>query len=183
MSSLNLHPVLLEVLLRYWQQEGSSGSFKLGPHVVPFSVDDVAAITGIRNEGISVQIENKKPTCAWAKRHFNQADKVDQRTIKAAMEDILSMSPTRERIEDASRLYIVFLFATVLFPQTNGLCSGMLCDMVENLIDIGRFNWAQAIHSFLVYYMGLTSVYARTRASGGQARGGNLCGATWILQV
>ena len=95
MSTLNLHLILLEVLLKYWQHEGSSGSFKLGPHVVPFSVDDVAAIIWIRNEGISVRIENKKPTCGWAKRHFNQVDKVDQRSIVAAKEDILSMSPTR----------------------------------------------------------------------------------------
>lgn len=53
-------------------------------------------------------------------------------------------------VKDGARLYI---FTIKLFPQTNGLSLGMLCDMLKDLSSLGRRNWARAIHSFLLDYV------------------------------
>lgn len=45
----------------------------------------------------------------------------------------------------ACRLCKVYTFTTVLFLQTNNLCSGMLYDMVKDLNDISKYNKAQEI--------------------------------------
>lgn len=60
----------------------------------------------------------------------------------------------------------MYRFAMVLFPQAKGLCLGMLCDMVEDVDGIAKYNLAQTIHSFLVYNMGLAVVCAQTREAG-----------------
>lgn len=47
-----------------------------------------------------------------------------------------------DEVEDAAGLYIVYLFATTVSSQINGLCLGMLSDTVEDLTTSGRYNWA-----------------------------------------
>lgn len=39
----------------------------------------------------------------------------------------------------------------------------MLCDMVKDHMALPKYNLEEAIHYFLVYYMGLAVVYARTK--------------------
>lgn len=45
-------------------------------------------------------------------------------------------------VEDAVGLYNVYLFATTVSTQINGICLGMLSDTVEDLTTSGRYNWA-----------------------------------------
>lgn len=47
-----------------------------------------------------------------------------------------------DEVEDAVGLYNVYLFATTVSTQINGICLGMLSDTVEDLTTSGRYNWA-----------------------------------------
>lgn len=88
-----------------------------------------------------------------------------------------------EEVEDIAMLYIVYLLGTVVFPQTNGRCSDMLCDMLKDLAINGRYNLVHFIHSILVSYMRLVVVFVRIRAVGVQAHMEITYAATWIWQL
>lgn len=70
-----------------------------------------------------------------------------------------------------------------MFSQTKGLCSSMLCGIIEDLSSLEKFNWALSVRSFLVGYVRKITYLANVMVGGEKATTGNLCDASLILQV
>ena len=86
-------------------------------------------------------------------------------------------------INDACRLFILYILGRVCFPLTNDLWPGNICDLLEDLDRVKHWNWAAMLHRFLLLYINQTAPLAIDRGKGNLIGGGNLCGPAWILQV
>ena len=58
--------------------------------------------------------------------------------------------PGRHDIEDFARIFILFLFNTVLFPNAHMYVPAYLVHYVDNLETIDEYAWGEAVHNFLV---------------------------------
>ncbi|KAK8963259.1 hypothetical protein KSP40_PGU014031 [Platanthera guangdongensis] len=143
---LYMNVEILEILLSSWDEDQCG--FVIGGNIIPFTADDIALITGLPNRGDKVLRKNVGFNGDTNYGRRGRSLKGLEKSLDNAVQ-IFKSSPNSENDRCFVQLMILYLWGSVLFP-TSRIVPAYLFYYVQNLEAIGNYNWADAIHSFLV---------------------------------
>lgn len=152
---IDMNVEMLDSLLRFWDEDHCG--FVIGGSTVPFTVDDIALITGLPNRGLKVQ--QKKMSSFKFDPEFNRIHTSTTR-IEKSLDFVLQnsrASPNSETNKRFVQKMILYLWGCVLFPSSCRIVPKYLSFYVHNLEAIGNFNWAEYLHFTLVKEINLKS--------------------------
>ncbi|KAK8958017.1 hypothetical protein KSP39_PZI000105 [Platanthera zijinensis] len=144
---LYMNVEILEILLSSWDEDQCG--FVIGGNIIPFTADDIALITGLPNRGDKVM---RKNVGFNGDTNYGRRDRSLlglEESLDNAVQNFKS-SPNSENDRCFVQLMILYLWGSVLFPTCSRIVPAYLFYYVQNLEAIGNYNWAEAIHSFLV---------------------------------
>ncbi|WOK92194.1 hypothetical protein Cni_G00885 [Canna indica] len=146
---IRLDSSLLDYLIRQWDR--TTNAFDIKGKKIPFTVEDVSLITGLKCYGDVVNFQNKEGKNDLQIQIFD-GKPITRNLLESKLVDLRG-------IEDEAttrlfvRLVILYLFSTLFFAQKNYSVPESLVKYTENLEHLGDYNWSQAIHSFLVKHI------------------------------
>lgn len=137
---------LLVNIFQNW--DSASQSFKFSSVAVAFTRRDVSFLLGIPDKGASVPI---KSTIASGDLFLSQFSKKEP--TRSRLEYLLKSFSSRVELDEDvlvfCKLYILYIFACVLFSTSTYKVPIGLVDIVDDIHNIGTFNWVEAIHQFM----------------------------------
>ncbi|KAK1291739.1 hypothetical protein QJS10_CPB17g00365 [Acorus calamus] len=148
MPNLLCERIILEESCAVWEK-GRKG-FKLGNSIIPFKVSDCALILGLSSYGDIVDFEKHGECTEFQKRFFDKSlptTNVIVRHLQRLMYEELGP------LEDFTKMMVVLLFSTVLFPQTNFSLPIQLLSYVDEIERLQDYAWADAVHRFLIKHI------------------------------
>ncbi|PKA51080.1 hypothetical protein AXF42_Ash010520 [Apostasia shenzhenica] len=146
---LGMNVQVVDALLDFWDEKHCG--FSISGAFIPFSVDDFALITGLPNRGLNVFMEKMSSSKSAVQKFGLTGNYLDIFGVERKLDLILynknDLNPEEDKL--FVQLMILYLWVCVMFPPARHVPSYMLSH-VENLDAIGSFNWAEALHTFLV---------------------------------
>jgi len=140
---LDICTPLIQQLVRRW--DSCEESFRLWQHLVPFGVVDVCISLGLSVLGEEVQFDGY--ACGCVASLFSG----ECITIKDIVKVISYTIGTEEDdVDSVCRLYILLCFVVFYFPRNSKSVCNMPFRVLENLDSLVNYNWARAVHKFLV---------------------------------
>lgn len=140
---------LLDYLIRQW--DTTTNAFDIKGKKIPFTVEDVSLITGLKCYGDVVNFQNKEGKSDFQVQMFD-GKPITRNLLETMLVDLQGIDDeTTTRL--FVRLVILYLFSTLFFAQKNYSVPEGLVKYTENLEHLGDYNWSQAIHSFLVKHI------------------------------
>ncbi|KAL2326149.1 hypothetical protein Fmac_025207 [Flemingia macrophylla] len=163
-------PLIRELLSRWVEH---AGGFRIRARIIPFTPLHVCITLGLRVIGREVTMEES--TKSHVESLFGGAD--------ITMHNIVSLMKkygNARQSEDFCRLYILFLFAIILYPRPSTVLTRVPFHLLNDLQLLNEFNWGFSIYDFLVDKI--------TRASKMYVEGKNMSqlhvsGCALVLQV
>lgn len=152
---------LIERMIDLWSPEEEV--FIINGRRMQLTVDHVALITGMPNRGKKVVV--------------SKLAKLDPKKANDWRDDLEGLKIVGSA-EDFCKLYLKFLISNVFVISSNFSISTEYLEFSENLVEFSGFNWAEAIHYFLIYK--LSDYICRRRRSDNV---GVACGFMTILMV
>ena len=139
---------LLDALLSFWDEEGNG--FQFGKTLVKFLGTDFALVLGLNANGDEVVLHNEEKIESDIVNRFFDGDHKNA-TRDAVKSKLISLvGKTRlEDVADFAKLWVVFLFATILFPTVHYGIPKALFSYIDNIDSLGRYNWGYAVYSFI----------------------------------
>nr|XP_007158034.1 hypothetical protein PHAVU_002G118600g [Phaseolus vulgaris]ESW30028.1 hypothetical protein PHAVU_002G118600g [Phaseolus vulgaris] len=156
-GKLKLSRCLLRELCSRWVER--SHGFVVSSRVVPFSLLDVCLGIGLRVVGDKFDLEKIENNCK--SRSFFKSSHV---TVKMIYDEIVKRR-NECSIDDFCRLYILLGMSEFLFPSRMGLVPGGLFRVVDDLGELGRFNWGGLVYDFLVQSLCSASMCMRRKTN------------------
>ncbi|KAJ8428408.1 hypothetical protein Cgig2_024554 [Carnegiea gigantea] len=155
---------LVRTLVESWVPE--SKAFRIGWREVPFSVYDVALLTGLPATGRHVTFDQREAPCevedvvkAAMDDHMSR-ERARRQTGRANMRmywnyvsviiELCKQNNTPDRLGLFTKLYALLVISALLFPRTPGGVTWELIKMTKNGCGMTKYNWSQAVWSFLV---------------------------------
>ncbi len=173
---------VLDTLLSLWDnvEEG----FWFGRVIVPFVGTDFALILGLSATGDEVQLHRKgRVTCDLINRFFDgDHQKASRDAIKSRLQFLVGKS-SRQDVEDFTKLWVLYLFGTILFPTVRYYVPKTLCSYVDDLDRLGSYSWGLAVFSFLRQQIPSLADSVKTRNVTGKGVGRYMDGCTVALVV
>lgn len=152
---------ILHQILLMWDGKGSF-IFKTGSgasttaHSLKFTADEVALVMGLSTEGKPVQYKRECVTVYGLRtRHFGRGTgEITRRELEdaivKAVDDTSLCSEINNKVADVVRLLVLYLFTTILFPQSTGNVPIHMFDVAENLKKLKFLNWSESVHQMLM---------------------------------
>jgi len=120
-----------------------SHGFVVSSRVVPFTLLDVCLRIGLRVVRDKFDLPKTENNCK--SMSFFKSSHV---SIKMIYNEIVKRC-NECSIHDFCRLYILLEMSEFLFPSRMGLVLGGLFRVVDDLGELGRFNWGGLVYDFL----------------------------------
>ena len=175
---------LLDVLLDCWDERLMV--FNIKGRRLSFTEQDVALITGLRASGEIVNWKSPDgkllaPEGSFYRKFFSTR-RPDRQSIEELLDKCLRGVADLSD-DDMVRIIVLHMFSTTLFTQSSRTVPTKLCDYLDDLSQLSKYNWPGAIHKMLVSKMSHSSRCLHSRSSGETSSGGTLAGAAYVLQV
>lgn len=141
---------ILQEILLLW--DTNSSCFNYRGKKLKFTAQEVSLVMSLPNSGIYVshkKIATKKSVLR--NRHFPNKTTIKREALESAILDALD--DTGCPPEEVVGLIIMYLFTTVLFPQTAGNVPMNLFYYVDNVLDLRLYNWGQAVFDLLMLHI------------------------------
>ncbi|XP_020688192.2 uncharacterized protein LOC110103724 isoform X1 [Dendrobium catenatum] len=176
---LDMNMEIVDALLGFWDEEHCG--FFIGGVIIPFTVDDIALITGLPNRGQKVVRQTLASNCCSEFRRIY----LTIRNIERSLDNILRNrnDPNPETDKQFVQQMILYLWGSVLFPSSCRIVPRYMAYYVKNLDYIGSFNWAEALHSFLVKEINAKSKSVKERNEGKDVVAGYMNGLCFVINV
>jgi len=171
-GNLKLSRCLLRELCTRWVER--SHGFLVSSRVVPFSLLDVCLGIGLRVVGDKFDLEKTKKNCK--SRSFFKSSHV---SVKMIYDEIVKHC-SECSMDDFCRLYILLGMSKILFPSRMGFVPGGLFRVVDDLRELGRFNWGGLVYDFLVQSLCSTSMCMRRKTNATYI---HVRGCVYLMQV
>ncbi|KAK1311228.1 hypothetical protein QJS10_CPA08g01048 [Acorus calamus] len=178
MPNLLCERTILEESCGVWEK-GRKG-FKLGNSIIPFKVSDCALILGLSSHGDIVDFEKHGECTEFQKRFFDKSlptTNVIVRHLQRLMYEELGP------LEDFTKMMVLLLFSTVLFPQTNFSLPIQLLSYVDEIERLQDYAWADAVHRFLIKHIPDASDRVRRKKRGESQTAGYINGCAILINV
>ncbi|KAI0516105.1 hypothetical protein KFK09_008777 [Dendrobium nobile] len=176
---LDMNMEIVDALLGFWDEEHCG--FLIGGIIIPFTVDDIALITGLPNRGQKVVRPSLASNCC---SEF-QSIYLTIRNIERSLDIILRNrnDPNPEADKQFVQQMILYLWGSVLFPSSSRTVPRYMAYYLQNLDSIGSFNWAEALHSFLVKEINVKSKVVKERNEGKEVVVGYMNGLCFSINA
>ncbi|XP_077233609.1 uncharacterized protein LOC143875915 [Tasmannia lanceolata] len=178
MEDIIMHKPLIRAIHDKWTP--GTNTFTLGSINVPFLPRDVALalglpLTGERMDVVRVlSFDRTKPqpkVPGWPYPEANVKASVIENEITALVRERNKVS-----IEKTVKYVLLHLFASVLFPKSAHRADELFWPYIDDIGNIGNYNWAMAVYDWLVDYLDRVS-------KGGRYLGGcSLVIQVWLYE-
>ena len=180
LKEMKLLPTLISSLIKVWS--GVDKGFTLGDDVlVPFTLKDVKKISGLPCGGKKL-FANRGAGRGWADKYFGST-LIQDKDILGKLKELMASGSRVECQEDIVRLYILYMFATILFANANNRLESRWCHTVEKLNKLEEYDWADAVYKHLLLSIESVSNKYRSYSNTGKKGTFHVNGAAFILQV
>ena len=152
---------LVRALMESWVPK-----FRIGRREVPFSVYDVASLTGLPAMGKHATFDQGEGPCEVkdvvkaamddhisrerARRWTGHADMRMYWNYVSVIIELCKQNNTLERLGMFTKLYALLVMSGLLFPRTVVGLTWELIGMTEDVFGMAEYNWSQAVWSFPV---------------------------------
>ncbi|WOL10010.1 hypothetical protein Cni_G18764 [Canna indica] len=149
---------LVNYLLENWEDQHCA--FRIKDKLVPITIGDVAIILGFKSYGESVTFQRSKLKSTLQQEHFD-----GQPISRSALEKKIIELQHSDDLSLFTKMVILYFFCTIFFPQKNYTIPEGVVKYAENLEGLNQYNWAKAIHSFLVKHINYAHKQLRNKSS------------------
>ncbi|KAJ8423848.1 hypothetical protein Cgig2_000974 [Carnegiea gigantea] len=162
--SFTMDEHLVRALIECWNSD--TKSFKIRRREVPFSLYNVALITGLPTHGKPVSFQRSEASgeveelLKGAINDYVSRERGKRRTLQKDMQICRNYIPvlfklcrsnnTRDKVGIFTKLYALLDVRRLLFPRCAGGVAWDLISMVEDVKSMGEYNWAETTWMFLV---------------------------------
>ncbi|KOM49861.1 hypothetical protein LR48_Vigan08g068800 [Vigna angularis] len=171
-SPIDFCTPLLKEMVRRWVSRNES--FVLKQTMVPFTVGDVCMGLGLGVGGLDVNFDDDFDAVVchqFSSKSF---------TVKDVIHRIKLLIQNNETdVDCVCRLYILVCFIVFYFPRHSKAVSNMPFRVLDNIDNLYEYNWAKAVHTFVVNSLGNASRKIRQ----GDIRDLGLSGNVAVLQL
>lgn len=166
--------VILHQILLLWDGKGSF-IFKTenGPsctsHTLKFTADEVAIVMGLSLDGKPVPYKRDCVTVyGLRRRYFGEGTgEITRRELEDAIVKAIDDENTEEENEEeVIRLLVLYLFTTILFPQSTRNVSIHMFSIAEDLKRLKFFNWGQSVYDMLMDNIPHNAAWCKLKKSG-----------------
>ncbi|XP_020589050.1 uncharacterized protein LOC110030606 [Phalaenopsis equestris] len=176
---LDMNMEIVDALLGFWD-EGHCG-FLIGGVIIPFTVDDIALITGLPNRGQNVVRQKRALSLDPEFSRIYLTKNIIRRRLDNILRNRNDHNPETDK--RFVQQMILFLWVSVLFPSGSGVVPRYMAYYVKDLDSIGSYNWAEALHSFLVKEINAKSKVVKERNEGKEVAVGCMNGLSFTITV
>ena len=114
---------------------------------------ELSCVLGLRNVGLRVHRDLKK-TPETVRRYFDGRNgNVNRQEIIKVLHQVAGKeewAPGKRDARDFARIFILWVFNTILFPTGHYSVPAHVIHQVDNLDIIDEYAWGEAVHEFLV---------------------------------
>ncbi|XP_015164594.1 uncharacterized protein [Solanum tuberosum] len=139
---------LLVELMERWDYE--KHAFVLPPGEITISLLDVALILGLRVTGSPVLLREDTPFLDL-EREYNVALWNRKITVASLEQRLDSLAETNN--EDFVRSFLLYMFGTFLFPNTNGKIDSRYVYLLRDIDKVNSFAWGAAVLADVFHWL------------------------------
>ncbi|XP_038983250.1 uncharacterized protein LOC120111032 isoform X5 [Phoenix dactylifera] len=171
---------VLDTLLSFWDDKKEG--FWFGKVLVPFVGSDFALILGLSATGNEVQLHKEGRVKSDLITRFFEGDhkKADRDAVKNKLQYLVGKSEKQD-VEDFTKLWVLYLFVTILFPSIHYYILKALCSYLDDLDCLGSYSWGLAVFAFLRQQIPSLAESVRTRNITGKGSTRYMNGCTVAL--
>lgn len=157
---------LLHEILLMWDNRGH---FVFREKELKFTADEVALAMCLGKNGAPV-VYKRDSVITYRMRHKYFPNKVNRDITRSELEKaILKAIADKEDPEEVVGLLVLYLFTTVLFPQTTGNVPIHMFRYVENLGDLKEHNWSDGVYRMLMDHIPNNAIWCQLKKGGKNA--------------
>lgn len=140
---------ILHQMLLLWSPE--DGAFKCKKKLLHFTREDVSMIMCLPSTGTTVKWKRATSVdSALRCKHFASNTSISRQELESA---ILKAIDKNCKAEEVVGLLVVYLFTTILFPQTGTTVPVHMFHYGECTTDLAGYNWGDAVYDLLMYHI------------------------------
>ena len=126
-------------------------AFNIGGKYLKFTPQHVSDILGFPNEGKELKLRTKGgKKHRYATRNFAGVTQLHIYNLMPVLSEAVK-GETPENIRDTVWMVCLHLCMTLLFANTGNSIGWFIVNWVGNLVTMANYNWARAIHEFLMH--------------------------------
>ncbi|XP_058077404.1 uncharacterized protein LOC131225830 [Magnolia sinica] len=167
---LPVQRTFLNSILDRW--DNASSCFILGGKRVFIKPQDIVVILGLSMRGEYIDLKKKLDDCdKQLKDKYFPNVLLSRNLMEENIKKLLEQS-LEESLTDFTKLFILYIFNTILFPNASQTTPKFLLHYVNNLEKMHSYAWATAVYEFLV----------RSISEGAKKKKGYVNGCVMILE-
>ena len=140
------NPLMLELVKRWFSV---NNSFRIMQQSVPLTIGDICMCLGLAVGGIDVQFDRN--VCGSVGSLLSgQLITIDNVIEKMK----LLVGSKVDDVDNVCRMYLFVCFAVLYFPRNSKNVCNIPCSILDNIDGLSKYNWAKAVHSYLVRSIG-----------------------------
>ncbi|XP_038984575.1 uncharacterized protein LOC113461235 isoform X2 [Phoenix dactylifera] len=171
---------VLDTQLSFWDDEEEG--FWFGKVLVPFVGSDFALILGLSATGDEVELHSKGRVTSDLIIRFFEGDhkKANRNAVKNRLQ-FLGGKSGQQDVEDFTKLWVLYVFVTILFPTIHYYVPKALCSYLDDLDRLGSYSWGLAVFTFLRQQIPSVADSVRSRNITGKGSAKYMDGCTVAL--
>ncbi|MQL84009.1 hypothetical protein Taro_016514 [Colocasia esculenta] len=147
------------------QSYKGASNFQLGDKTLTFTVEDVALILGLPSCGSSVPHYSSPIKLSKLHHRFVAKLTFDRKVVTKLIRQLVQSDDPCD-VEDTTRLWIVLLLSTFLCPRSSPSCPPQMLICLNNIDEVGRYNWAAAVTEMTLHKFDDFVTIVREKRSG-----------------
>lgn len=139
---------IMKIVQRF---NATTGSFEFGDTSITLTPKDISIIFGLPEGGMHIKIKDTKgrKRTKFTETYFKGVTRLHKKKVEEEIEKIKT-SKDSNKIKDFVRLLAIELCLTLLFTNTGYSIAWCLVECCENLEDMGKYAWADAVQETLM---------------------------------
>jgi hypothetical protein len=162
---------LLQQILLYW--DSNDNCFKFNGETLEFTAEEISIMMCLPFDGFQVDYTRQQLNDSVVRLRYFPPGKFIKR--EALEETIISAITEGSEATDVVSLIVMYLFTTILFPQTSGCVPVNMFHYVDNLISLKEYAWGKACYDMLKDYIPACAAWCQAQQieGSGSDPGGN----------
>ncbi|MQL96601.1 hypothetical protein Taro_029275 [Colocasia esculenta] len=142
-----------------------ASNFQIGDKTLTFTVEDVALILGLPCCGQRVPHYYSPIKLSKLHHRFGAKLTFDRKVVTKLIRQLVQSDDACD-VDDTARLWIVLLLSTFLCPRSSPCCPPQMLICLDNIDEIGRYNWAAAVTEMTLHKFDHFVTIVREKRSG-----------------
>ena len=138
----------IKAILYKW--DAGRRGLTIAGNFLEFTAEDLSVVLGVPCHGKCVHWDGIKIKSQILKDHFHDnASRFSRDEVKEKLKNLAGKCD-KESVEMFVKMFVLLIFATILFPTNNYHPPHSIFVYVDNLNELGHYGWGQAIYQYLL---------------------------------